>query len=92
VTGAALGMGKVCVEGYIREGVNVVVGDIRVDEIRQLAESPSKDGVKVVPAKCDVTQKADADNLAATALNEFDTIDILVNNAGLDFVKRIIDV
>ena len=83
VTGGADGIGKVCVEGFVREGASVVIADINIDHAREVAERLSADGKKVLAVRTDVTKKTDVDNLVATALSEFGKIDILVNNAGV---------
>ena len=82
VTGGARGIGKATVEAYAREEANVVIGDMILDEAQAVAKSVSKGGVKAIAVKCDVSKKADVDNLVATALTEFGKIDILFNNAG----------
>jgi len=86
VTGAAMGMGAVISENFVKEGANVVVADVNLAAAQKTAERLVKLGkgeVKVVAVKCDVSKKADADNVAATAMKEFGKIDILVNNAGV---------
>jgi 3-oxoacyl-[acyl-carrier protein] reductase len=92
VTGGARGIGKATVEAYAREGTNVVIGDMLLDEAQAVAKSVSKGGVKAIAVKCDVSKKADADKLAATALKEFGSIDILFNNAGFTVPKFFVDV
>jgi len=91
VTGGARGIGKATVEAYAREGTNVVIGDMMLDEAQSVAKSVSRGGVKAIAVKCDVSQKADADNLAATALKEFGKIDILFNNAGFTVPALLVD-
>ena len=85
VTGGASGIGKATVEAYAREGANVVIGDMMLDEAKAVAESVSQNGVKAIAVKCDVSKKADAENLAAAALKEFGRLDILFANAGFAF-------
>ncbi len=83
VTGGARGIGGNIVEGFVREGASVIIGDILSDVAQELAEKLSKGGTKVLAVKTDVSRKSDADNLAAAALKEFGKIDILVNAAGI---------
>ena len=92
VTGGARGIGKASVEAYAREGANVVIGDMIIDEAQAVAKSISKGGVKAIAVKCDVSKKTDANNLAAAALKEFGKIDILFNNAGFTVAKPFVDV
>jgi meso-butanediol dehydrogenase/(S,S)-butanediol dehydrogenase/diacetyl reductase len=83
VTGGAMGMGAVISGSLIKEGANVVIADVSIDAAQKLAAKLSKDGAKAIAVKCDVSKKADADNLAAATMKEFGKIDILVNNAGV---------
>jgi len=92
VTGGARGIGSNIVEGFAREGANVVIGDILFDVAQELAEKLSKGGTKVLAVKTDVSQKSDADNLAAAALKEFGKIDILVNAAGIVRDTPLVDI
>jgi len=83
VTGGARGIGAAIVEGFTKEGVNVVIADIELDIAKKLATDLTKNGIKALAVRTDVTNKTDVDNLVATALGEFGKIDILVNNAGV---------
>ena len=83
VTGGALGIGASIVEGFVKEGANVIIADNDFDAAQQLAEKMPTNESRILAIKTDVTVKSDADNLVATTLNEFGMIDILVNNAGV---------
>jgi len=83
VTGGARGIGAAIVEGFVKEGANVIVADIIVDTIQDLSGRVGRGGVKVLAVKTDVTKKSDIDYLVSTALGHFGKIDILVNNAGI---------
>ncbi len=92
VTGGARGICESIVEGFAKEGANVVISDILTDAAQELAEKLKKDGVKALAVKTDVRQKSDADNLAATTLKEFGKIDILVNGAAVVRDIKFIDI
>lgn len=83
VTGGSMGIGAAIVEGFVKEGANVVIADINIDAAHKLAEKLGKGAVKVLAVKTDVTKKSDVDKLASTTMKEFGKIDILVNNAGV---------
>jgi len=91
VTGGARGIGKACVQGYVKEGASVVIGDLEVEGAQKVAESATKGESKVIAVKCDVTKKTDADNLAAKTLEKFGRIDILVNNVGIAKMGPIVE-
>ena len=92
VTGGARGIGKATAEAYAKEGANVVIGDMLLDEAQVVANNLSRGGVKAIAVKCDVMIKTDANNLAASALRQFGKIDILFNNAGFATTKAFADV
>jgi len=83
VTGGASGIGACIAENFVKEGASVVIADVNIDAAQKLAAKLGKSGAKAVAVKCDVSKKADADNLAAAAMKQFGKIDILVNNAGV---------
>ncbi len=91
VTGGARGIGRGIVEGFAKEGANIVIGDIMHDDAQELAEKLTKGGVKVLAIRTDVTKKTDVDKVVAVTLNEFDKIDILVNNAGILTHAHLVD-
>ncbi|HEY81671.1 MAG TPA: SDR family oxidoreductase [Dehalococcoidia bacterium] len=91
VTGGARGIGAAIVEGFVREGSNVVIADNRLDLAQELAEKVGNGRAKVLAVRTDVTRKSDADNLVSTTLQEFGKIEILVNNAGVVGHFRFVD-
>jgi len=92
VTGGARGIGGNIVEGFVREGANVVIGDILYDNARELAQKLSRGKAKVRAVRTDVTKKADVDNLIATTMKEFGRIDILVNAAAITQDKWMVEI
>ena len=87
VTGAAAGLGRAEALGLARLGATVVVNDIAValdasdvvDEVNSLC---SETGSKAVAVAGDISQRATADELVATA-DGLGGLDIVVNNAGI---------
>jgi len=79
VTGAASGFGAEIARMYVAEGAKVAVADINSDGAKSVA-APLGDSALAVT--CDVTRRADIDNLVAQTIKRFGTIDIVVNNAG----------
>ena len=83
VTGGARGIGESIVEGFSREGANIVIGDVLFDMAQKLAEKSTKHGARVLAVKTDVSKKSDADNLAVVTTKVFGKIDILINAAAI---------
>ena len=84
VTGGSRGIGRAVVERLGEAGVNVAInyvrGEAAADEARRAAESH---GVRAEIIRGDVSQVADAENLARETVGKFGRLDILVCNAGL---------
>ncbi|MFN8624461.1 MAG: SDR family NAD(P)-dependent oxidoreductase [Candidatus Binatia bacterium] len=74
VTGAAFGIGRAIVERFVREGAQVVAGDIDEAGLASLENC--------LTLRCDVTCEADQQALAALAVERFGRLDIAVANAG----------
>lgn len=79
VTGAASGFGAEITRLYISEGAKVAVADLNEDGAKTVA---AKYGASAIAVKCDVSKRAEVENLVATTVKAFDTVDIVVNNAG----------
>jgi len=79
VTGAASGFGAEIARMYVAEGAKVVVADLNEDGAKKVASELQGSAIAV---KCDVSRRADIDNLVAAAVKQYGTIDIVVNNAG----------
>ena len=80
ITGASRGIGAGLVQGFLKEGYNVVATSRHAK--RELAISGN-----LVLLDGDVSQKQTADDAVEAAINNFGTIDVLVNNAGI-FLAR----
>lgn len=79
VTGAASGFGRAIAESYAREGASIIVADIDEKGAKAVAANI---GSGAIPAPCDVTIKAQVEQMVALAIDQFGGLDILVNNAG----------
>jgi len=80
ITGASRGIGAGLVQGFLKEGYNVVATSRHAKT--ELAISDN-----LVLLDGDVSQKQTADDAVEAAINNFGTIDVLVNNAGI-FLTR----
>lgn len=88
VTGAASGMGKAIAELFASEGANVIVADLKQNEIDVVVNSITKNGGKAIGIICNVANETDIKTMIDTAVSNFKSVDVLVNNAGVmdDFV------
>ena len=83
VTGAGRGIGQGIAKALAEAGHKVVVADIDENEAAKTASELKTAGFDVLAIKCDVSSKADIEQLFASAVKEFGQVDILVNNAGV---------
>jgi 3-oxoacyl-[acyl-carrier protein] reductase len=84
VTGAGsqIGFGKAISLTLAREGCDVIVNDINLDDAIKTAAEVEALGRRSLAIKADVTNKAEVQAMVEGALEEFGKIDILVNCAG----------
>lgn len=82
ITGPAKGMGRAVTLAFAREGARLVLAGRDLDAIAPVAREVTELGSEVEVVPCDMTRSADAEALAAAALDCFGRIDVLVNVAG----------
>jgi 7-alpha-hydroxysteroid dehydrogenase len=82
VTGGGRGIGRAIALAFAEMGADVVCAARTEREIESTAESVRAFGRRALPVRCDVTDTAQLEALAARAKEEFGRIDLLVNNAG----------
>lgn len=80
ITGAARGIGLTFAEAYVREGANVVIGDLNISRAE---ESAVRLGDSCVAVEMDVTDQTSIDAAVTFAIERFGGIDILINGAAL---------
>ena len=81
VTGAASGLGLAIATRLVEDGFKVVIADIDENGGPEVANSLGDDTMFV---RCDVTSRADIENVRDAATESFGGVDLLVNNAGFD--------
>ena len=82
VTGAGRGIGKAIALAYAREGARLALAARSVDELEETADEARRLGAEALVVPTDVTDREQADRMAARALEHYGAIDVLVNNAG----------
>src|SRR5215468_3094808 len=82
VTGAGRGIGRAIALAFAEMGADVVCAARTEREIESTADAIRGFGRRALPVRCDVTDAAQLDALAARTKDEFGGIDLLVNNAG----------
>jgi gluconate 5-dehydrogenase len=90
VTGGAYGLGLQMSYALAEAGATVVIAARKLDKCKATAEKMEKElGVKVVPARLDVSIPEEVDALFEMVMKEFGRVDIVVNNAGVLLVNNI---
>lgn len=83
ITGGSRGIGRACVEKFVREGYTVSF-------IYNNSDSAATELCAVTgayPIKADISDPCEAKRAVSLALAEMGSVDILVNNAGISLIK-----
>jgi 2-hydroxycyclohexanecarboxyl-CoA dehydrogenase len=80
ITGGASNIGRAITLAYAREGANVVLGDIDIEQARRVAAAVGGDSVH--PVQCDVTDPSTGARLLEEATRKYGPPDVLTNNVG----------
>jgi NAD(P)-dependent dehydrogenase (short-subunit alcohol dehydrogenase family) len=83
ITGASSGFGKGAARRFAEHGARLVLAARRGPLLEDLARECEAAGGQAVAQAADVSQRADVERIAATAVGEFGRIDVWVNNAGV---------
>jgi len=83
VTGAASGIGLAAVEGFLAEGMKVVMADVEAGSLAREVERLSRAGGDVLGEHCDVRDSQAVSALAERALSAFGGVHVVFNNAGV---------
>ncbi|MDE2638225.1 MAG: SDR family NAD(P)-dependent oxidoreductase [Chloroflexota bacterium] len=85
VTGAARGIGRAIALRFATEGANLVLCDLNLESLREVAVDAESEGVKALPLQTDVAVREQVQQLVDAGISEFGAIHSVVNNAGIFF-------
>lgn len=83
VTGAAQGLGLGIAETLARQGASVIIGDLKQEKARQVAEQLGEQGFPVSGEHLDIANSKSVDQFFNRIVGKHGQLDILVNNAGV---------
>jgi NAD(P)-dependent dehydrogenase (short-subunit alcohol dehydrogenase family) len=84
VTGSSRGIGHAVALRFARDGAKVVVNCVtNLDKAKAVADEIRGIGGEAIVVQADVSKRADADRLIASAIKSFGKLDILISNAGI---------
>ena len=82
VTGGAAGIGVQMAYALGEAGADLVLAARKIDRCTEAARTMEKElGIRVFPARCDVSKAEEIDALYQNVMQEFGRVDILVNNS-----------
>ena len=83
ITGGASGMGRAFADRLARAGMNIVVADIESPPLDIAVTELQAHGTQVLGVRCDVSDAASVQALAARAFEAFGTVHVVCLNAGV---------
>lgn len=83
ITGAGRGIGEACALQLARGGAQIVVNDLKAENLQELCPKLDQMNAAYLACPCDVADEAAVRAMVAKAIETFGKIDILVNNAGI---------
>src|SRR5690625_1934442 len=83
ITGGSRGIGFATAKKFLTEGANVVILDLKQEEIDKALLSLKQHKAQLAGFMGNVTSKLDASKAINYTVERFGAIDILVNNAGI---------
>jgi 3-oxoacyl-[acyl-carrier protein] reductase len=91
VTGGARGIGGAIATAFARDGADVAVLDLRIENAEAKIADLKPFGVKTAAIAADVSNEGQVQAAIAAATAALGQIDILVNNAGIDTTEVVAD-
>lgn len=88
MTGGGGSIGAAAALRCAQEGANLVLSDIREDELNAAAEAAREAGAEVLALVSDTRSEEDCAELAAKTVEKFGRIDMMFSNAGEVWVKE----
>lgn len=92
ITGGMSGIGKACAEQFAKQGANILILDININDSEELKSSLKAFGAPLVEVlNCNIAQEQDIINAFDFAKESFGGINIIINVAGMMIYKPITD-
>ena len=83
ITGGARGIGQAIAMCFAKEGADIVIGDVNLEEAQKTCRDIEALGRQSLAIQLDVTDYANVEEGINKILDKFGKVDILVNNAGI---------
>ena len=92
VTGASYGLGQATAVALARDGYDVAVTELRVEELSDTLDKIAAAGGRGVPVQLDLREMPSVEKAMADAVSALGHVDVLVNNAGVTVRRLALDV
>ena len=89
ITGASSGIGLATALTFARKGAKVVLAARSDETLSDIVQQITSAGGDAIAVHCDVTNRAELQRLAETAVAKYGRIDTWVNNAGVSIYGRL---
>jgi 3-oxoacyl-[acyl-carrier protein] reductase len=83
ITGGARGIGKAIALLFAKEGADIAIGDVNIEEAKKTSLEVESLGRQSLSLELDVTDPIKVEAAVNKILDKFRKVDILVNNAGI---------
>ena len=83
ITGAGLGIGRAYAIEFAKEGADVIVNDVNMENTNEVVKEIEGIGRNAKAVIASVDNRDEAQKLINTSIERFGKVDILVNNAGI---------
>lgn len=91
ITGASSGLGRQMAYAFAKQGADLAILARRIERLEELKLELEKEGVKILPIKCDVTSTMDIDSASKLVEATYGKVDILINCAGSSKDNGVLD-
>ena len=81
ISGAGQGIGRAIALAFAKEGADVAIADLALDNAQRVADEARGLGAGAQALACDVGRRPDCDRIVAQTVEAFGGLDILVNSA-----------
>jgi dehydrogenase/reductase SDR family member 4 len=84
ITGSTRGIGRAIAEEMAHAGAKVVISSRKAEACEEVAAAIRAEGLEATPIACNISKKAELENLVAETRKAYGKIDVLVCNAALN--------